>query len=234
MSLSTLNTAALLQGRPVRTWSPESTSAWTWASKSNATPVGTTAGRKKWFGAYRNDHTYYVVVTGSGAPLSIKLALPAGGTGTGALTLALMRLSPTASVLAAPLETVLANVNKPTVHSTMTTTSSVVYLLQATGSGKVGGNNLGLGDADWMDYAADGTGKVDIGDQNVDYGLGVDESDPKITPRQHWWGPWRKDHSYYMLFAGTGNTIGFSYYDVGDYGDNSATDKITVHVFPVP
>jgi hypothetical protein len=203
--------------------------------KVERTPSGTTAGRKKWFGAYRADHTYYVVVTGAGAPMSIKLVLPTGSTATGALTLALMRLSPTATVLAPALETVLANVNKPTVHSTMMTTASVVYLLQATGQGKTGGNNLGMGDADWMDYDVNGNGKVDIGDQSVDYGLGVDEATPASTmPRKHWWGPWRKDHSYYMLFAGTGSTIGFTYYDVGDYGDNSATDKITVHVFPVP
>jgi hypothetical protein len=202
--------------------------------KIERAPSGMPLGRKKWFGDYRTDHTYYVIVTGVGAPMSVKLVLPAGTTGTGAMTVSLMRLSPTAPALVPPLETVLANYTKPTVRSTMTTKQSVVYLLQASGSGKVGGLNLALGDADWMDWAADGAGKIDIGDQNVDYGLGVDESDPKITPRLRWWGPWRKDHSYYLLFAGTGNSIGFSYYDVGDYGDNTATDKLTVRIFPVP
>ncbi len=201
--------------------------------KVERTPAGTTAGRKKWFGTYRTDHTYYVILTGSGVPLSLKLVSPAG-TGTGAVTVSVFRLSPSAPALAPALETVMANVTKPTVRSTMVTSASAVYLLQAVGSGKTGGNNLGLGDADWMDWDADGKGKVDIGDQNVDYGLGVDESDPTITPRRYWWGPWRKDHSYYLLFAGTGTTIGFSYYDVGDYSDNSKTDKIPVHVFPLP
>jgi hypothetical protein len=36
-----------------------------------------------------------------------------------------------------------------------------------------------------------------------------------------------------MLFAGTGNTIAFYYYDSG-YGDNSTTDKLTVEIFSVP
>jgi hypothetical protein len=202
--------------------------------KLERAPQGQALGRKKWFGAYRADHTYYVVVTGSGAALSLKLLRGAGTAGSGVLTVSAFRLSATAPALAAPLETVLANVNKPTVHSTTTTTSGVVYLLQASGSGKVGGANLALGDADWMDYDVNGNGKVDIGDENVDYGLGVDESDPKKTPRLNWWGPWRKDHSYFMLFAGTGNTLGFSYYDVGDYGDNSSTEKLTVRVFAVP
>jgi hypothetical protein len=201
--------------------------------KVERTPNGTTAGRKKWFGSYRADHTYYVIVTGAGAPLSAKILRPAGGGGTGTIAVSVVRLSPTPDV-AGVLETVKANVNKPTVHSIMTTDKSVVYLLQAAGSGKVGGANLGLGDADWMDWDAAGNGKVDIGDGNVDYGLGVDESNTAQTPRLRWWGPWRKDHTYFMLFAGTGSSIGFSYYDVGDYGDNSTTDKITVQILPVP
>jgi hypothetical protein len=36
-----------------------------------------------------------------------------------------------------------------------------------------------------------------------------------------------------MLYAGTGSPIGFTYYDSG-YGDNSATDQLTLHVFAVP
>jgi hypothetical protein len=201
--------------------------------KLERAPQGTTPGRKKWFGDYRADHTYYVIVTGAGAPLSLKL-LGAAGAASGTITVSILRLSPMAPALAAPLETVMANVTKPTVHSTTTTAKGTVYLLEASGSGKVGGANLALGDADWMDYDVNGVGKVDIGDQNVDYGLGVDESDPKVTPRRNWWGPWRKDHSYFMLFAGTGSTLGFSYYDVGDYGDNSQTEKIAVNVFAVP
>lgn len=194
---------------------------------------GAPAGRKKWFGAYRADHTYYMVVTGAGAPMSLKMILPGGTSASGNITVSVLRLSPAPPVLAAALESLQCPVTKQTVTSQMTTTSSVVYLLQASGSGKVGGANLGLGDADWMDWNADGVGKEDIGDQNIDYGLGVDESNPAVTPRQHWWGPWRKDHIYYLLFAGTGNPISFTYYDAG-YGDNSTTDKLTVQIFAVP
>jgi hypothetical protein len=51
--------------------------------------------------------------------------------------------------------------------------------------------------------------------------------------RKNWWGPFRNDHIYYMLFAGTGQPISFLYYDSG-YGDNSPTDTITLRIFPVP
>ena len=115
----------------------------------------------------------------------------------------------------------------------MTTSNSMVYLLQASGSGKVGGGGLGRGDAEYMDYKADGSGAEDIGDHNIDYGLGVDEADPRKSPRQNWWGPFRLDHIYYMLFVGTGQPIHFHYYD-SVYSDNSPTDRLTVNVFPVP
>lgn len=200
--------------------------------KVERVPNGTTAIRKKWFGSYRADHTYYMIVTGSGAPLSAKMVRPAGGSGSGSVGVSIVRLSPAPDV-SGVLESLKASVTNQAAHSMMTTDKSIVYLLQAAGSGKVGGANLGQGDADWMDWNVDGQGKLDIGDNNVDYGLGVDESNTAQSPRLRWWGPWRKDHTYYMLFAGTGNPIGFSYYDSG-YGDNSATDKLTVQVFPVP
>jgi hypothetical protein len=193
---------------------------------------GVTAGRKKWFGAYRADHTYYMIVTGTGAPLSLKLVRAAGATGTGNIRVEVLHLSPTPALPAA-LETLQTPVTQTTVKSTMTTNTGVVYLLQAAGSGKVGGGGLGEGDADWMDYDANGGGKVDVGDANTDYGLGVDEANPKAPPRPYWWGAWRKDHTYCLLYAGTGSPINFTYIDVG-YGDNSTTYKLTVKVFPVP
>ncbi len=193
---------------------------------------GVTAGRKKWFGAYRADHTYYMLVTGTGAPLSLKLLRPAGATGMGNIRVELLHLSPTPALPMA-LETLQTPVTQTTVKSNMSPTSGVVYLLQAAGSGKVGGGGLGEGDADWMDYDANGGGKVDVGDANTDYGLGVDQSNPKSPPRPYWWGPWRKDHTYCLLYAGTGNPINFTYIDVG-YGDNSTTYKLTVKIFPVP
>jgi hypothetical protein len=201
--------------------------------KLERVPTGSTAGRKKWFGNYRADHTYFLIVTGTGAAMSLKMVAPAGSAGTGGITVAIMRLSPYPPILTGLLETLKAPFTNQTVHSTLTTDTSVVYLLQASGTGKCGGNNLGLGDADWMDWDVNGLGKEDIGDNNVDYGLGVDEANTAQTPRLRWWGSWRKDHTYYMLFAGTGNTIAFYYYDSG-YGDNTTTDKLTVQIFSVP
>ena len=192
-----------------------------------------TPGRKKWFGPYRSDHTYYVIVTGAGAALSLKTIQPASSAATGAITVSIFRLSPTPTPTPMVLDNINATLTAQTVHSTMTTATSTVYLLKVSGEGKVGGNNLALGDADYMDYAPNGTGKVDVGDGNVDYGLGVDEFNTKVSPRLHWWGPWRQDHTYYMLFAGTGNPIGFMYYDIG-YGDNSATDMLPVQILELP
>ena len=196
-------------------------------------PAGTTVGRKKWFGPYRSDHTYGVIVTGAGAPLSLKTIQPPSSTATGAITVSILRLSPTPTQTLVVLDSFNAPLTNRIVHSNMTTTMSTVYLLKVAGSGKVGGNTLGLGDADWMDWAANGNGRVDVGDGNVDYGLGVDEFNTAVSPRLRWWGPWRQDHTYYMLFAGTGNTIGFMYYDIG-YGDNSATDMLALQVLELP
>ena len=53
------------------------------------------------------------------------------------------------------------------------------------------------------------------------------------TPRMRWWGLWRKDRTYYMLFTGTGKPIQFLYHDSG-YGDNSPTDQLSVRIFAAP
>jgi len=192
-----------------------------------------TAGRKKWFGSYRSDHTYYVIVTGSGAPLSLKTIQPASSSATGAINVSIFRLWPTPTPTPVMLDSLNAPLTTQTVHSNMTAAASTVYLLKVSGEGKVGGNALALGDADYMDYAQNGNGKVDVGDGNVDYGLGVDEFNTKMTPRQHWWGPWRQDHTYFMLFAGTGKPIGFMYYDIG-YADNSTTAMLPVQILQLP
>jgi hypothetical protein len=194
---------------------------------------GIVPGRIKWFGSYRADHAYYLLVTGNGQPLTLKLVTGENKPGTGAITVSLFRLSPAPDDFPKPLETLPVSLLAETVQTTLTTSNPVVYLLQCSGSGKVGGGGLGEGDADYMDYKADGSGKVDVGDGNVDYGLGVDETDIHKTPRQNWWGPWRQDHTYFMLFAGTGQPIHFHYYDIG-YGDNSPTYRLTVKIFPVP
>jgi hypothetical protein len=201
--------------------------------KAPRAPKGVLLGRMKWFGSYRADHTYYLLATGTGQPLTLKLVTGGNHVGNGAITVSLFRLSPLPAEFLKPLETKLVSVLEETVQTTMTTSNSVVYLLQASGSGKVGGGGLGRGDAEYMDYKADGSGAEDVGDHNIDYGLGVDEAELTKSPRQNWWGPWRQDHTYFMLFTGTGQPIHFHYYDAG-YGDNSPTDRLTVTIFPVP
>ena len=191
--------------------------------------------RSHWFGGYRPDHTYYMIVSGAGRRLTLRLVTGGGRAGPGAITVSVFRLSQAPAMLPQPLETLRVPVLERAVATSLTTRPSTVYLLQASGSGRVGGGGLGQGDAEYMDYKADGTGAVDIGDAHTDYGLGVDEADQGRSPRLHKWGAWRKDHTYYMLFAGTGNPIHFFFYDVkGGYGDNSATDMLAVKVFPVP
>jgi hypothetical protein len=200
--------------------------------KAPRAPKGVLPGRMKWFGSYRADHTYYLLATGTGQPLTLRLVTGGNRIGSGTITVSLFRLSPPAE-LATPLETKQVSFLEETVQTTLTTSNPVDYLLQASGDGKVGGGGLGRGDAEYMDYKADGSGNQDIGDRNIDYGLGVDEADTSKTPRQNWWGPWRLDHNYFMLFAGTGQPIHFHYYD-SVYSDNSPTDRLTVKVFPVP
>ena len=191
--------------------------------------------RSHWFGGHRADHTYYMIVSGAGRPLTLRLITGGGRAGPGAITVSMFRLSPTPAMLSQPLEALQVPVLERTVATSMATRPSTVYLLQASGSGRVGGGGLGQGDAEYMDYKADGAGAVDIGDAHTDYGLGVDEADQSRSPRLHKWGAWRKDHTYYMLFAGTSNPIHFFFYDVkGGYGDNSPTDTLAVKIFPVP
>jgi hypothetical protein len=193
---------------------------------------GVLPGRMKWFGSYRVDHTYYLLATGTGQPLTLRLVTGGNRIGKGAITVSLFRLSAPAE-LSKPLETRQVSFLDETAQTALATSNSVVYLLRASGDGKVGGAGLGRGDAEYMDYKADGSGSEDIGDRNIDYGLGVDEADTSKTPRQNWWGPWRQDHIYFMIFAGTGQPIHFHYYD-SVYSDNSPTDRLTVSVFPVP
>jgi hypothetical protein len=196
-------------------------------------PAGAGPKPLKWFGDFRTDHTYYLLATGTGRPLTLKLITGGQRGGTGAITVSLYPLSPAPAALPDPLETLPVSVLAETELTTMTTRTGVVYLLQAAGDGHVGGGGLGRGDAEYMDYRADGSGCEDIGDNNIDYGLGVDETDTAKSPRKNWWGPFRQDHIYYQLFTGTGAPIHFYYYD-SNYGDNSATDHLTVRVFPVP
>jgi hypothetical protein len=193
-------------------------------------------GREKWFGNYTASHVYYMIVTGAGIPLTLKL-VTSGGAATGAITVALVRLSPYPPPLAKPLDSLPIPVTKTVVHTPMKPANATVYLLQCSGQGKVGGNHSGMGDADYMDYdSTTGAGSVDVGDNNTDYGVGVDDTvithTKPATPRRYWWGPWRKDRYYYTLYSGTGKPVTFLFFDVG-YGDN-VSSNIKIKVFSVP
>jgi hypothetical protein len=205
---------------------------------TTVTPPG--PGRMKWLLTigYREDHVYYLTVTGAGKPLSLKLVKPAGS-GTGAISVSLAKLSPALPPsVGKELETVGVPFTKTVVSGTTTTESGKLYLIQAAGTGKV--SSGGTGDAEYMDYDVEGT-RFNEGEGGADFGVGVDEIEVGLQPRGpggykprlRWWGTWRKDHTYYMLFAGTGKPIQFLYFDSG-YGDNGPMDKITVKIFPAP
>jgi hypothetical protein len=204
------------------------------AVHTTATPAG--PGRTKWFGAFREDHVYYLTVTGEGSPLTLRLTRPAAG--SGAITVSLLALSPAPAKLSQEIDTISVPVTKTVVTSTLTTQSGRLYLLQASGFGKVGGGGTHQGDAEYMDWDEAGTRKNE-GEAGADFGIGVDEIDfarmggAAYKPRLRWWGPWRRDHTYYMFFVGTGKPIQFLYFDSG-YGDNSPTDKLSVKIFPAP
>lgn len=201
------------------------------------TPTPPGPGRMKWTG-YRDDHTYYMTVTGQDAALSLGFRAPAGTTASGEITVALFPLSPAPPRLPPELETVTIPIKKTIVASAMATTAGKVYLLQASGAGRVGGGGMELGDAEYMDWDAEGNRRNE-GEAGADFGIGVDETSyvkmrgSAYTPRRRWWGAWRKDRTYYMLFTGTGRPIQFLYYDSG-YGDNSPTDQLAVRIFAAP
>ena len=106
--------------------------------KAPRAPKGVLPGRMKWFGSYRTDHTYYLLATGTGQPLTLRLVTGGNRIGSGVITVSLFRLSPPAE-LATPLETKQVSFLEETVQTTLTTSNSMVYLLQASGDGKVGG-----------------------------------------------------------------------------------------------
>jgi hypothetical protein len=210
------------------------------ATGRKPTPDG--PGRMKWFGPPRADHTYVMIVGGAGAPLKLKFVGKTGATSSaGAITVALFRLSPPPPAIGPPLEIASVPLLNVTRSTQLSTAPGAVYLLQASGAGKVGGGGLGLGDAEYMDWAADGAG-ANEGEASADFGLGVDESRDAVKdvghgaryePRARWWGRFRTDHVYYMLFSGTGRPIALNYHDSG-YGDNSKTDALTFKIFAVP
>jgi hypothetical protein len=229
---------------------------------NHTTMVPPGPGRMKWFGTFRSDHVYYLWVAGAGKPLALKL-VTSGTAGAGAIAVSLFELGPAPpavySSMPSPappppappkigtsaLETVQVPLTKTVVAGHVATDKNAVYLLQASSVAQVSRGTVTptqqhMGDAEYMDWPADGS-KFNDGECGADFGIGVDEvSGPApcsggaaYVHRMKWWGPYRNDHVYYMLYNGTGNPISFLYYDSG-YGDNSMTDTVTVGIFPVP
>lgn len=204
----------------------------------HTTPTPAGPGRMKWYGRYRSDHVYGMTVTGDGKPLTLKLTRPTCAGATGSITVTLIPLSPAPPKIGNELDAVTVPITRTVVTSALTTEADKLYLLQASGAGQVGGGGTHLGDAEYMDWDQEGTRKNE-GEAGADFGIGVDEISfarnrgDAYQPRQRWWGPWRRDHIYYMVFAGTGRPIQFLYFDSG-YGDNSPTDALTVRVFALP
>ena len=186
-------------------------------------------GENAWFGDYRADHVYYMLVIGGGGPLSFKLVKP--GTGN-PIAIAIFLLTSPTSMIGNPIESVKVPMIMPTPVSSMATTEKgAVYVLEGAGTGVVGGGKLG--DAEYDDFSPTGTGALE-GEGGVDFGIGVDEPNTKANyPRLRKWGPIRNDHIYFMLFAGTGSTVSFTYYD-SVYTDNGKTDMLTATLFAAP
>jgi hypothetical protein len=174
--------------------------------------------------------TAYIIISGTGAPATISW------NGTGSPQITIYKLTGRLARFWHPLETLPVPVIGTIVTSTFTTELNKVYIVSASGEGRVGFGAGGVGrpgDADYMDYNPEGVGNTDIGDRGVDYGVGIDETDPDVSPRQHKWGPWRKDHTYYTLLIGDGKPVQFRYYD-SNYLDNSPTDALTVKIYAAP
>jgi hypothetical protein len=208
-------------------------------------------GRMKWNGSFRADHTYYMLVTGAGNPLTLKL-VTSGTASSGQIAVSLFLLAPTPPATDTPipgpmppaaappnigtkvLETVQVPATKTIIKSPQAGESNAVYLLQASGGVPCGGGGTGLGDAEYDDWGATGAG-ANNDDGPTDFGIGVDEMTTNTGGglRKNWWGPYRNDHIYFMIYTGTGNPISFLYFD-SNYGDNSPTDTLTVGIFPAP
>jgi hypothetical protein len=192
--------------------------------------------RVKWFGAFRPDHTHHLLFTGDGEILAPRFIAPRNtGGGAGSITVALYRLP----VFKRLWETVMVPARaKVPVQSGLTGASGTTYLLQALGEVQVGGPGH-MGDAEFHDYKPDGRGHNE-GESGVDFGVGVDE--PMIgvgkgnDPRQRKWGSFRIDHSYYMLYTGTGRRIVLDYHDTGGrsgvFKDNAGFLPVNIWAIP--
>lgn len=178
----------------------------------------------------------YTILTGTGAPRPLRSR--AGGR----VLLSIFPLTPAPPRLGDPIETVLVPAReKVAVRSAARPAAGAVYLLQAAGEVQVGGPG-NLGDAEFHDYRADGSGSNE-GEAGVDFGLGVDEptipvstTGPHHPQRRLKWGAFRTDHTYYLLYRGTGEPIGLNYHDSGGrtgvYRDNEGFLPVSIFALP--
>jgi hypothetical protein len=195
-----------------------------------AAPPAAGPNRMKWFGSFRADHVYYMWLTGAGAPVSLKLLKPAGAAAAaGSISVSIYQLTPMPMGIGKPLETVAVSFLTKAARepSMMKTTVGSVYLMRANGESQVGGpgNN---GDADFDDYGPTST-NANQGEGGADFGICVDE--PCSALRKLKWGSYRKDHDYYMLYAGTGMPVVFGYCDTG-FGDNKGSLPVDIYAAP--
>ena len=73
--------------------------------KAPRAPKGVLPGRMKWFGSYRADHTYYLLATGTGQPLTLKLVTGGNRSEPARSPSRCSGLSPAPAELPKPLET---------------------------------------------------------------------------------------------------------------------------------
>jgi hypothetical protein len=152
---------------------------------------------------FRTDSAYYMIVVGSGRPLSLRLDLPPmTPAAAGSISVSLYALSPAPPAMyavahattpvpppppktcGAALDTIDISVAMPTaVPGRYATDAAKLYLLQASGTGPTGAAGLGDGDAEYMDFGAsdDPTAPYPLfngyndGEACADFGIGVDE-----------------------------------------------------------
>jgi hypothetical protein len=194
---------------------------------------GAALDNRPWIVSKAMGHAVYKLVTGLGQPVVVTCKNGGNQPVIGTLVAVAIPLSSDTAQSPRLLDTLQIPVTKQVVSSNIKSKKSQIYLICALGDARTGGGGLGRGDAEYMDYKADGTGNEDIGDANTDYGIGIDDLDGKISPRKYKWGLWRQDHTYSTLYVGTGKLIKFLFFD-SYYADNSPTDTLTVSIYAVP
>jgi len=175
----------------------------------------------------------YAMVIGAGEPLSVSETDESNPLTSSVVPCSVFDLSSIPPEMLKPLETDKVPVVKQVVASGIVPQLSSLYIINCAGDALTGGAGLGRGDAEYMDYKADGEGATDIGDGNTDYGVGVDETDLTKSPHNYKWGSFRTDHNYFLIYIGTGSPVSFLFFD-SNYGDNSPTDTLTVKIYQAP